>query len=176
MRGLDRKSLESGALGLKADARQEQGQRDQIGVGVGLVAVQGYGEHPADRTLEGVDLPLPGAKAQVALPVPVVEELTPGPEYPVGDPDALPTPQLEEVWDAGEGFKAPFDALLQDYYTAFAEQLTTQEGFDSYMRLAESRRDRVKAMPITESPMLFSQTNVPSRERTMVADGTVEEA
>jgi len=87
-----------------------------------------------------------------------------------------PEHEFAQLWDAGEGFKAPFDALLQDYYTAFAERLTTQEGFDSYMRLAESRRDRVKAMPITESPMLFSQTNVPSRERTMVADGRVEEA
>jgi hypothetical protein len=44
------------------------------------------------------------------------------------------------------------------------------------MRLAESRRDIVKSMPIAESPMLFSRTNIPSRERIMLADGTVEEA
>jgi hypothetical protein len=84
--------------------------------------------------------------------------------------------EFVELWDAGEDFKAPFDALLQNYYTAFAERLTTQEGFDSYMRLAESRRDVVKDMPIVESPMLFSRTNVASRERIMLADGTVEEA
>jgi hypothetical protein len=86
-----------------------------------------------------------------------------------------PEHEFAQLWDAGEDFTAPFDALLQNYYTAFAERLATQEGFDSYVRLAEVRRDVVKAMPITESPMLFSRTNVPSRERTMLADGTVEE-
>jgi hypothetical protein len=84
--------------------------------------------------------------------------------------------EFAQLWDEGENFEAPFNALLQNYFTAFAQRLTTQEGFDSYMRLAESRRDRVKAMPIAESPMLFSRTNIPSRERTMRADGTVEEA
>lgn len=87
-----------------------------------------------------------------------------------------PEHEFARLWNAGEDFKGPFDALLQDYYTAFAGRLATQEGFDSYVRLAESRRDRVKAMPIAESPLLFSRTNIPSRERTMLADGTVEEA
>jgi len=87
-----------------------------------------------------------------------------------------PEHEFTQLWDAGEDFKAPFDALLQGYYTAFTERLATQEGFDDYMRLAESRRDRVREMPITESPMLFARTNIPSRERTMLADGTVEEA
>ena len=80
------------------------------------------------------------------------------------------------LWDAGENFKDRFNELLQKYYRAFGERLATQEGFDSYVRLAESRRGRVKAMPIAESPMLFSRTNIPSREWTMLADGTVEEA
>jgi hypothetical protein len=87
-----------------------------------------------------------------------------------------PEHEFAQLWDVGEDFEAPFTAILQDYFTTFTERLTTQEGFDSYMRLAESRRDVVKDMPITESPMLFSQTNVPSRERIMLADGTVEEA
>ena len=51
------------------------------------------------------------------------------------------------------------------------------------MRLAESRRDVVRGtppdfddrMPIAESDLLFSRTNIPSRERRMLADGTVEE-
>lgn len=80
------------------------------------------------------------------------------------------------LWDAGEDFEDRCNELLQNYYTAFAERFTTQEGFDSYMRLAESRRDVVKDMPIAESPMLFSRTNIPSQERIMLADGTVEEA
>jgi hypothetical protein len=89
--------------------------------------------------------------------------------------------EFAQLWDAGEDFEATFNALLQDYYTAFAERLRTQEGFDNYLRLAESRRDFVRGgdfvrgMPIAESDLLFSRTNIPSRERIMLADGTVEE-
>jgi hypothetical protein len=94
-----------------------------------------------------------------------------------------PEHEFAQLWDAGEDFEAPFNALLQDYYSAFAERLATQEGFDSYMRLAESRRNVVRGtppdfddrMPIAESPMLFSRTNIPPRERIMRANGTVEE-
>jgi hypothetical protein len=86
-----------------------------------------------------------------------------------------PEHEFAQLWDAGENFEAPFIALLQNYYAAFTERLRTQEGFDSYMRLAESRRDHVKDMPIAESDLLFSRTNIPSRERIMLADGTVEE-
>jgi hypothetical protein len=99
------------------------------------------------------------------------------------EPDT-PEHEFAQLWDAGEDFEAPFNALLQDYYTAFTERLRTQEGFDSYMRLAESRRDVVRGtpprrddrMPIAESDLLFSWTNVPSQKRIMRADGTVEEA
>jgi hypothetical protein len=91
--------------------------------------------------------------------------------------------EFAQRWDAGENFEAPFNALLQDYYTAFTERLATQEGFDDYMRLAESRRNVVRGtppdfddrMPIAEFPLLFSRTNIPPRERIMLADGTVEE-
>jgi hypothetical protein len=86
-----------------------------------------------------------------------------------------PEHEFAQLWDAGSNFEATFDALLQNYYTAFAQRLTTQEGFDSYMRLAESRRDFVRRMPIAESDLLFSRSNIPSRERIMLADGTIEE-
>jgi hypothetical protein len=51
--------------------------------------------------------------------------------------------------------------------------LRTQAGFDDYVRLAEARRDRVRTMPIFESPLLFA--HVPSRAREMRPDGTVVE-
>jgi hypothetical protein len=94
-----------------------------------------------------------------------------------------PEHEFAQLWDAGDDFEAPFNALLQDYYTAFSERLTTQEGFDSYMRLAESRRNIVRGtppdfddrMPIAEFPLLFSRTNIPPRERIMLAGSTVEE-
>jgi hypothetical protein len=94
-----------------------------------------------------------------------------------------PEHEFAQLWARGANFEAPFNALLQDYYTAFAERLGTQEGFDSYMRLAESRRVFVRGtpprfgdgMPIAESRLLFARTNIPSRKRTMRANGTVEE-
>ena len=92
-----------------------------------------------------------------------------------------PEHEFAQLWDVGENFEDRFNELLQNYYTSFAERLTTQQGFDSYMRLAESRRDSVrggdfvKPMPIAESDLLFSRTNILSQERTMQADGTVEE-
>lgn len=85
-----------------------------------------------------------------------------------------PEHEFSQRWDAGEDFKAPFNALLQAYYDAFSERLTSEDGFNSYLELAESRRDRVKAMPIAESPMLFSRWDIQARERRMRTDGTVE--
>lgn len=58
-----------------------------------------------------------------------------------------PEHEFAQLWDAGPNFEATFNGLLQNYYTAFAQRLTTQEGFDSYMRLAESRRDFVRGTP-----------------------------
>ncbi|MDP8976310.1 MAG: hypothetical protein M3N28_08130 [Actinomycetota bacterium] len=79
-------------------------------------------------------------------------------------------------WDLGEAFEEAFNDLLKAYYVGVGQRLEAQDGFDDYMRLAESRRARVKGMPITESAMLFAQTNIPPRERMMKEDGSVEEA
>lgn len=83
--------------------------------------------------------------------------------------------EFAQRWDMGESFEGPFNDLLGGYYAAFTEQLKTQEGFDGYVRLAESRRAAVREMPISESPMLFARTSIPPRERRMTADATVEE-
>jgi hypothetical protein len=86
-----------------------------------------------------------------------------------------PEEEFARHWDVGEAFEATFNAELQSYYDAFATQLATQQGFESYVRLAESRRLKVKDMPIAESDMLFAQTNVAEQQRRMRADATVEE-
>lgn len=78
-------------------------------------------------------------------------------------------------WDVGQQFEDSFNNVLRGYYTVFAQRLRTQEGFDSYVRLAESRRATTKLMPITESPLLFARTNVPAGERAMRDDGTVDD-
>ena len=58
--------------------------------------LQGRSHDPADPTFERADLTFLATEGQVALLVPVVEELTPAPEYPVDDLDTL-TFELEEV-------------------------------------------------------------------------------
>lgn len=92
-------------------------------------------------------------------------------------PDAAQagTPEREfaDRWNVGEAFEDAFNALLRDYYAAFMALLRTQEGFDDYLRLAESRRQRVRAMPIAESEMLFATTNIADAEREMRPDGTI---
>jgi hypothetical protein len=87
-----------------------------------------------------------------------------------------PEREFAERWAAGEAWREEDNRLLGDYYRAVGSQLTTQEGFDAYYRLAESRRDQVRNLPIFESPLLFAHTNIPSATRMMRRDGTVTEA
>lgn len=90
------------------------------------------------------------------------------------DPTRTPEAEFKERWDVGEDFAPAFNRLLAEYYDAFRKRLETQAGFDSYMELAESRRASVKGMPIAESPLLFSVSDVTPEPRRMRSDGTVE--
>lgn len=96
--------------------------------------------------------------------------LTAAEESPEGSAER----EFDERWAAGEDFKPIFDALLTAYYDKVTQRLQTQDGYDEFFRLAESRRERVEAtMPIAESPLLFAR----ARERVgglrMLADGSV---
>jgi hypothetical protein len=88
--------------------------------------------------------------------------------------DGSPEREFAARWNRGEDVDS-FAGELQAYYDAVAARLRTPAGYDDYVRLAESRRDRVREMPIFESPLLFARTDVPSRAREMRADGTVVE-
>lgn len=93
-----------------------------------------------------------------------------------GTPEGSPEREFAERWNVGEDFADPFDALLGAYFAAVGERLATQEGFDDYVRVAESRRRRAKReMPIIEFPLLFPSTNIADAERAIRADGTVVE-
>lgn len=81
--------------------------------------------------------------------------------------------EFVERWNVGDSFKVAFNALLSGYYSAVTARLATQDGFDDYFRLAESRRQKIREMPIFESPLLFAETNIPVAGRSMRADGTV---
>jgi len=92
------------------------------------------------------------------------------PASPVGSPER----EFADRWSRRDDL-ASFGAELLAYYDAVTARLSTQAGFDDYVRLAEARRDRVRLMPIFESPLLFARTNVPKRAREMRADGSVVE-
>jgi len=83
--------------------------------------------------------------------------------------------EFAQLWGEGESFESPFADRLRTYFTALEEQLSSQHGFDAYVRLAESRRAFVRKMPIAESPLLFATTAVPPARRTMTVAGMVEE-
>jgi hypothetical protein len=88
-------------------------------------------------------------------------------------PDGSPEREFAERWNVGEDFDNQFNGLLRDYYAAVSERLVTQEGFDDYFRLAESRRGRVRQMPIFENRLLFASTSIPPAARQMQPDGSV---
>jgi hypothetical protein len=88
-------------------------------------------------------------------------------------PADSPEHEFAERWNVGDDFVGPFNALLAGYYAAVAQRLETQGGFDDYFRLAESRRERVRGMPIFENELLFARTNIPPAVRAMRPDGSV---
>jgi hypothetical protein len=92
-----------------------------------------------------------------------------------GTAEGSPEREFAARWALGDDFAAAFDEELQRYYQAVTGRLATQQGYDDVVRLAESRRDQVRTMPIFESPLLFARTDVPSRARAMRADATVVE-
>lgn len=90
-----------------------------------------------------------------------------------GTPQGSPEREFADRWATGDGWRDAFDALLGDYYAAATRKLSDQAGFDAIFRLAESRRNRVRAMPIFESPPLFAHTNIARETLAMAPDGKV---
>ncbi|MGH2840395.1 MAG: hypothetical protein ACRDKY_06180, partial [Solirubrobacteraceae bacterium] len=90
-----------------------------------------------------------------------------------GTPPGSPEREFEQRWATADGWRDAFDALLGDYYDAVTQRLETQDGFDAVFRLAESRRNHVRAMPIFENPLLFARTNIAAQTLAMQPDGSV---
>lgn len=80
-----------------------------------------------------------------------------------------------ENWAVGEDFVAPFTARLNSYYALVEQAIATPEGFADVYGLAESRRNRVKDLPIFESQLLFSNSDLPPAARLMTVTASVEE-
>ncbi len=89
-------------------------------------------------------------------------------------PKGSPEREFAARWARGDDLSS-LDDELDAYYAAVGARLRTQDGFDAYVRLAESRRAGVRRMPISETPLLFVTTDVPRAPREMRADATVTE-
>lgn len=87
-------------------------------------------------------------------------------------PPGSPEREFEERWATGDAWRDAFDTLLSDYFDAVRARLADQDGFDAVFRLAESRRNRVRAMPIFESPLLFARTNIAPESLAMAPDAS----
>lgn len=90
-----------------------------------------------------------------------------------GAPDGGPEREFAERWAAEDSWKQVFNELLTEYYASIQGRLTAQEGFNDLFRLAESRRNRVRDMPIAESDLLFATTNLPDEDVQLNPDGSV---
>jgi hypothetical protein len=77
-----------------------------------------------------------------------------------GAEGGLAEAEFAELWNAGDGWKEAANARLEPYYLALAARLTTPDGVREVFRLAEARRNRVRRMPIDETPLLFAQSNL----------------
>lgn len=82
--------------------------------------------------------------------------------------------EFSTLWQLGDGWRAEADRLLQAYYQSIAGRLADAQAFDDCFRLAESRRERVREMDLSEKrPLLFAQTNLQPEQLVMTPDGSV---
>ena len=92
-------------------------------------------------------------------------------------PDGTPERDFAARWNLGDdGWRESFSLELNDYYTAVESRLGSQQGFNDFVRLAESRRHHVRDLPIFESRLLFPETNLDRQDLVMSPNGTVTEA
>lgn len=94
---------------------------------------------------------------------------------PAASEDGTPEQEFAQLWDVGEEWPQRFAERLTSYYAAVAARLATPEGLAEIFRLAESRRNQVRAMPISEHPLLFATPDPPLSEKLrMLASGEIE--
>ena len=89
-------------------------------------------------------------------------------------PTGSPEKEFVGRWTKAASLPGPLGKELEKYYQAINQRLKGQSGFDNFVRLAESHRNRVRKTPLFEFPLLFPVTNIPKGQvRTMRADATV---
>jgi hypothetical protein len=92
-------------------------------------------------------------------------------------PSGSPEAEFTANWGLAESdWRTAFAGRIESYIASVARRLTTQEGFDDYVRLAESRRREFKRMRLHEFSLSLPVTNILATEPLlhMQPDGTVE--
>jgi hypothetical protein len=69
--------------------------------------------------------------------------------------------------------QAAADMRVSSYLAAVRDRVATQVGFDDYVTLAQSRRDRFAQSPLNEFPLLLPKTNLAPADLHMNSDATV---
>ncbi len=89
-------------------------------------------------------------------------------------PAGSPEKEFVDRWEKAATLPGGLGNELKKYYDAIDQKLKGQEGFDDFVRLAESHRNRVRETPLFEFPLLFPMTNIPKNQRrVMKRDATV---
>ncbi|MDZ7734540.1 MAG: hypothetical protein U5R31_16960 [Acidimicrobiia bacterium] len=92
------------------------------------------------------------------------------------DTPGTPEHEFSQHWAAGDGWPDHLGGLLTDYYQALGARLQSTAGLADIFRVAEARREQVRAMPIHENPLLFATPDPPLRESlAMQPDASVRE-
>lgn len=91
-------------------------------------------------------------------------------------PEGSPERDFAQRWSLGDaGWEASFNEELNAYYGEVQTRVATQAGFNDYVRLAESRRNEFRKLPLFEFPFLFPETKIPRQRLEMTPQGTVAE-
>ncbi len=87
-------------------------------------------------------------------------------ESAVSENDGLnptsPEQQFLSHWNLGDAWKQAFESRIESYFHGIAQHLDTQQGYDDYVRLAESRRREFRRRPLAEFDLTLPVTNIPA--------------
>ncbi|MBV9160558.1 MAG: hypothetical protein JO309_12525 [Pseudonocardiales bacterium] len=100
--------------------------------------------------------------------------ITSAASHQAGTPEA----EFRANWElADSDWQNSFAARIEDYMTAVSTRIATAQGFDDYVRLAESRRREFKTMRLNEFSLTLPKTNIPLEAPLlqMQPNGTVRE-
>jgi hypothetical protein len=89
-----------------------------------------------------------------------------------------PEAEFKANWELGESdWKNIFASKIESYMTAVSKRISSVEGFDDYVRLAESRRREFKTMRLNEFSLTLPVTNIPwgAPLLQMQSDGAIHE-